>query len=302
MEDVRKREHRRQLSHHRAARHSRRPAHLLRRLREGALPAFGRQALPPSRALDWLHLRRAHRDWRARRRPVVPRAESRVKQLSYVRFLYVAMHRPRFRVGSGSWSSCCRAWKTTAAAPCGRSLACKFTGLKLPRGRQAFSREQGIHPAAFSAGRNLRRRSSRKNIQDAIGEVGPSTQGAKAMLTKIGFRYDERIDPFDGGPHFSAPTEARPNRSTDSAARASRRSGCLKGQKSSPTRSKIGWWPLNARKAAIASGRCAPCACSAMPRCGCRKTPSKLWKPKTASACRPFPSSSYQTLSEGPGA
>jgi arginine N-succinyltransferase len=27
------------------------------------------------------------------------------------------------------------------------------------------------------------------------------------MLTRIGFRYDERIDPFDGGPHYSAPTE-----------------------------------------------------------------------------------------------
>ena len=26
------------------------------------------------------------------------------------------------------------------------------------------------------------------------------------MLTRIGFRYDERIDPFDGGPHFSAAT------------------------------------------------------------------------------------------------
>ena len=26
------------------------------------------------------------------------------------------------------------------------------------------------------------------------------------MLTRIGFRYDERIDPFDGGPHYSAAT------------------------------------------------------------------------------------------------
>ena len=27
------------------------------------------------------------------------------------------------------------------------------------------------------------------------------------MLTRIGFRYDERIDPFDGGPHYSAATK-----------------------------------------------------------------------------------------------
>src|SRR5205085_7256229 len=46
-----------------------------------------------------------------------------------------------------------------------------------------------------------------QKIQEAIGEVGPESGGARAMLTKIGFRYDERIDPFDGGPHHSAPTE-----------------------------------------------------------------------------------------------
>jgi arginine N-succinyltransferase len=45
-----------------------------------------------------------------------------------------------------------------------------------------------------------------QKIQDSIGEVGPETEGARAMLVKIGFRYDERIDPFDGGPHYSAPT------------------------------------------------------------------------------------------------
>jgi arginine N-succinyltransferase len=37
--------------------------------------------------------------------------------------------------------------------------------------------------------------------------VGPESVGAKNMLTRIGFRYDERIDPFDGGPHYSSPSE-----------------------------------------------------------------------------------------------
>ena len=27
------------------------------------------------------------------------------------------------------------------------------------------------------------------------------------MLRRIGFRYAERVDPFDGGPHFTAPTD-----------------------------------------------------------------------------------------------
>jgi arginine N-succinyltransferase len=27
------------------------------------------------------------------------------------------------------------------------------------------------------------------------------------MLRRIGFRYADRVDPFDGGPHFTAPTD-----------------------------------------------------------------------------------------------
>ena len=27
------------------------------------------------------------------------------------------------------------------------------------------------------------------------------------LLKRIGFRYADRIDPFDGGPHFTAPTD-----------------------------------------------------------------------------------------------
>ena len=37
-----------------------------------------------------------------------------------------------------------------------------------------------------------------------IGKVGAQTKGVEKMLRRIGFRYAERIDPFDGGPHFIA--------------------------------------------------------------------------------------------------
>jgi arginine N-succinyltransferase len=43
--------------------------------------------------------------------------------------------------------------------------------------------------------------------QDVIGKVGPQTRGVEKLLRRIGFRYVERIDPFDGGPHFVAPTD-----------------------------------------------------------------------------------------------
>lgn len=37
-----------------------------------------------------------------------------------------------------------------------------------------------------------------------IGQVGAQTKGVEKLLRRIGFRYSDRVDPFDGGPHFSA--------------------------------------------------------------------------------------------------
>ena len=43
--------------------------------------------------------------------------------------------------------------------------------------------------------------------QSVIGKVGAQTKGVERMLRRIGFRYAERVDPFDGGPHFIANTD-----------------------------------------------------------------------------------------------
>ena len=38
--------------------------------------------------------------------------------------------------------------------------------------------------------------------RNAIGKVGQETLAVKNMLEKIGFRYTNEVDPFDGGPHY----------------------------------------------------------------------------------------------------
>jgi arginine N-succinyltransferase len=43
--------------------------------------------------------------------------------------------------------------------------------------------------------------------QAVIGAVGKETRGVEKMLRRIGFRYAQRVDPFDGGPHFTASTD-----------------------------------------------------------------------------------------------
>jgi arginine N-succinyltransferase len=39
-----------------------------------------------------------------------------------------------------------------------------------------------------------------------LGRVGEETQAARYMLEKIGFQYNNEVDPFDGGPHLMAKT------------------------------------------------------------------------------------------------
>lgn len=43
--------------------------------------------------------------------------------------------------------------------------------------------------------------------REKIGVVGELTRPAEKMLVDIGFEWNETIDPFDGGPTFSCPTE-----------------------------------------------------------------------------------------------
>jgi len=40
-----------------------------------------------------------------------------------------------------------------------------------------------------------------------IGQVGAQTKGVEKMLRRVGFKYVNRVDPFDGGPHFTAATD-----------------------------------------------------------------------------------------------
>jgi arginine N-succinyltransferase len=126
------------------------------------------------------------------------------KQLSYGRFLFIAMHRRLFR-------DKILAELLPPLLPDGRSLLWeavgkKFTGLtyteadKLSRQNKEFIKElfpsSDIYASLFP-----------ERTQKVVGEVGTQTRGVQRMLERIGFRYAERVDPFDGGPHFEARTQ-----------------------------------------------------------------------------------------------
>ena len=126
------------------------------------------------------------------------------KQLSYVRFLMVAMHRARFR--DRILVELLPRLEDDGRSPLWEALGRKFTGLSYQEADRLSRENKEFIQQLFPPGEIYATIFTQK-IQDAIGEVGPESQGAQDILTRIGFRYDERIDPFDGGPHYSAPTE-----------------------------------------------------------------------------------------------
>jgi arginine N-succinyltransferase len=136
--------------------------------------------------------------------PAYRRQDKPGKQLSFARFLYIAMHPARFR--DRVLVELLPKLEEDRRSPLWEALGARFTGLSYQEADRLSRENKEFIQQLFPPGEIYASLFSQK-IQDAIGEVGPEARGARAMLTKIGFRYDERIDPFDGGPHFSAPTK-----------------------------------------------------------------------------------------------
>jgi arginine N-succinyltransferase len=124
--------------------------------------------------------------------------------ISYVRFLFLAMHRARFqdRVLAELMPPLAEDRTSHLWEAVGR----KFTGMtyreadRLSKTNKEFIR--GLFPSGDIYASLLP-----DEAREVIGEVGPETRGVSKLLTRIGFRYVDRVDPFDGGPHFIAPTD-----------------------------------------------------------------------------------------------
>jgi arginine N-succinyltransferase len=138
------------------------------------------------------------------RRSSAPGAESLGKALSFVRFLFMRMHRPWFR--NTVLSELLPPLEPDGTSKLWKALGKKFTGLTyqeadlLSRDNKEFIHalfpDDPIHTELFP-----------DDVREEIGQVGPATKGVEAMLRRIGFEYAYEIDPFDGGPHFTAPTD-----------------------------------------------------------------------------------------------
>lgn len=124
--------------------------------------------------------------------------------ISYVRFLFIALRRADFR--DEVLAELLPPLEPDGTSHLWDAVGRRFTGLTyreadhLSKLNKEFVK--GLFPDEIHA------TLLPEQAQAVIGQVGPQTVGVQKMLARIGFRYAERVDPFDGGPHFLAPTDA----------------------------------------------------------------------------------------------
>ena len=133
--------------------------------------------------------------------PSMRRSPARVGTLiSYVRFLWMAMRPQLFRerivaelMGplhgdrSPLWD--------TLGQPC--------TGLSYREADRLSKHDKSFILDLFPRG-EIDTRLLPREAREVIAQVGDQSRGVEKLLRRIGFHFADRIDPFDGGPHFEA--------------------------------------------------------------------------------------------------
>jgi arginine N-succinyltransferase len=127
------------------------------------------------------------------------------KVLSYVRFLFMRMHRPLFR--NQVLSELLPPLEPDGTSKLWEALGRRFTGLTYQEAdRVSKDNKEFIH--ALFPDDPIHTELLSDDVRALIGQVGEETRAVEKMLRKIGFDYAQQIDPFDGGPHFIANTDS----------------------------------------------------------------------------------------------
>ncbi len=124
--------------------------------------------------------------------------------ISYVRFLYIKMHRELFR--DELLAELLPPLEPDGTSHLWNALGRHFTGMTYAEADLLSKKNKEFIRGLFPEG-TIYASLLPQQAQEVIGKVGPQTRGVEKMLKRIGFRYAERVDPFDGGPHFTAPTD-----------------------------------------------------------------------------------------------
>lgn len=124
--------------------------------------------------------------------------------ISYVRFLFIAIHRELFQ--NRVLAELMPPLEPDGTSHLWEAVGRRFTGLTYREADRLSKKNKEFIRGLFPNG-DIYASLLSSEAQAVIGEVGRETRGVAKMLARIGFRYWDRVDPFDGGPHYIAPTD-----------------------------------------------------------------------------------------------
>ncbi len=119
--------------------------------------------------------------------------------ISYVRFLFLAMHRGAFQ--GRVLAELLPPLEADGTSHLWEAVGRHFTGLTYREADRLSKRNKEFIRGLFPDG-DIYVSLLSPQARAVIGRVGPQTRGVEKLLRRIGFRYWNRVDPFDGGPHF----------------------------------------------------------------------------------------------------
>ncbi len=126
------------------------------------------------------------------------------KQLSLIRFMFIGMHQPLFK--ERLLAELLPPLSPTGQSLLWEALGRRFTGLDYLQADYISRTNKEFIKSLFPLG-EIYSAFFDEDTKAVIGAVGNSTKAACQLLTQIGFVYQHRVDPFDGGPHYEADTE-----------------------------------------------------------------------------------------------
>ena len=121
------------------------------------------------------------------------------KQISFIRFLYMANNPDRFK--EQIHSELMPPLDEHGLSPIWEAIGRRFMNMdyveadKLSRSNKEFI--LSLYPSD-----NIYMTLLSVDARNSIGKVGRDTLPVKKMLEGIGFKYTNEVDPFDGGPHY----------------------------------------------------------------------------------------------------
>lgn len=121
------------------------------------------------------------------------------KQLSFVRFLYMALNPERFK--SAVHSELMPPFDSKGNSPLWEAIGRRFMNMDYHEA-DILSRSNKEFILSLYPAENIYQTLLPFDARDAIGKVGKDTEPVRKMLESIGFKYTYEVDPFDGGPHY----------------------------------------------------------------------------------------------------